>query len=339
MNISGTIQHLIDKQSLSATEMTAIMQTIMRGKATPAQIAGFLVALRMKGETVEEIAAAAKVIRKLALPVKITDKHLVDIVGTGGDQAHLFNISTISAFVAAAAGAKVAKHNNRAISSNSGSADLLEIAGINPHLAPKQIQQCIKQVGVGFMFAPAHHLSWKHVMLVRRELGVRTIFNLLGPLVNPAKVPNLLIGVFDKKWVEPFAQVAKELGDKHVVVVHSEDGLDEISIAAPTFVAELKNGDIKTYTIEPKQFGIKSTSLNPLKVKNARESFSIIKKVLDNHDSAARDIVALNAGVAIYAADLAKTIETGMEKALAVIANGFAKEKFQQLIKLTQSFK
>lgn len=333
------IKKLIEQQNLTSAEMIAAMETIMHGKATPAQIGGFLVALRLKGETVEEIAAAAKVIRALALPVKISGEHLVDIVGTGGDQAQLFNISTVSAFVAAAAGAKVAKHNNRAVSGASGSADLLEIAGINARLEPEQIEQCINQIGIGFMFAPSHHLSWKYVMPARRELGIRTVFNLLGPLVNPARVPNLLIGVFDKKWVESFAKVAKELGDKHVLIVHSEDGLDEISIAVPTFVAELKNGEIKTYTIEPQQFGIKKSSLDALKIKNSAESFSIIKNVLDNKAGAARDMVALNAGAAIYTAGLAKTIEAGVKKALEVIASGAAKEKFHELVKLTQSFK
>ena len=319
--------------------MAEIMRIIMNGKASPAQIGGFLIALHMKGESVTEITAAAKVVRELLTPVHVNGDHLVDIVGTGGDQAHTFNISTTSAFVAAAAGANVAKHNNRAISSQSGSADLLEIAGINPLLQPEQIAQCINQIGIGFMFAPSHHNAWKNVAAPRRELGVRTLFNLLGPLSNPANAPNLLVGVFAKKWVEPFANVLRELGNKHVLVVHSQDGLDEISIAAPTDVAELKNGAITTYTITPELFGIHINPLDSVRVNNPQESFALMQDVLNNKPGPARDIVVLNAGTAIYAANLTDSMAAGVKKAEAALACGGAKEKFDALVKMSRVFR
>lgn len=339
MKIQQALQKIIDRKDLTSDEMRTIMQAIMNNEVTPTQIGAFLMGLHMKGETPAEIASAARVARELSIPVNVQGNHIVDIVGTGGDSARTFNISTACAFVAAAAGAKVAKHNNRAISSASGSADLLEIAGININLNPEQIADCIEKIGVGFMFAPLHHLAWKNVSAPRRELGVRTLFNVLGPLANPANASNLLVGVFSKQLVEVFAEVFQQLGNNHVLVVHSEDGLDEISIAAPTFVAELKNNKISTYTINPKQFGIAISPLDSLRVSNAQESLAIIQKVLNNETGPARDIVTLNAGAAIYAANLVDDLVAGIKKAAEVIASGAAKDRFQNLIQLTQSFR
>ena len=251
MDIQQALKVVVDKQDLTQQQMTSVMQHIMTGEATPAQIAGFLVALQMKGETVTEIAAAASVMRSLATPVDITAATLVDTCGTGGDGASTFNVSTASAFVVAAAGGQVAKHGNRSISSSSGSADVLEAAGVNLDITPEKVKHCIENIGVGFMFAQKHHGAMKHAIAPRKEMGIKTIFNLLGPLTNPAKAKHQVLGVFDKKWVEPMANVLKALGSKHVLVVHANGGLDEISIGASTFVAELKNDDIQCYDIEP----------------------------------------------------------------------------------------
>lgn len=326
--IQQILQKLLSHADLSAAEMTAIMQVLMHNELTPAQAGAFLIALRMKGESITEITAAANVARGLALPVRVDSRHLVDIVGTGGDQSHLFNVSTASAFVAAAAGARVAKHNNRSISSHSGSADALELAGIKLDLSPEKIADSIDKLGIGFMFAPLHHAAWKHLANVRRELGVRTIFNLLGPLTNPAQAPHALIGVYAKNLVEPIAAVLAELGLKHALVVHSDDGLDEISCAAPTFVAELKSGIITTYQLHPKQFDIEVHDLDSIRVQNPHESLQLIETVFTNQASAARDIVILNAGAAIYAADLCKDITTGITKAAAAISSGAAHKKW-----------
>ncbi len=326
--IQNILQKLLNHQDLSSSEMTAIMQTLMRNELSPAQAGAFLFALQMKGESVVEITAAANVVRELALPVRVKKNHLVDIVGTGGDQSHLFNVSTASAFVVAAAGARVAKHNNRSISSRSGSADVLELAGIKLDLTPEQIANCINKVSIGFMFAPQHHSAWKHLASIRRELGVRTIFNLLGPLTNPAQAPHALIGVYAENLVEPVAAVLYELGLQHALVVHSEDGLDEISCAAPTLVAELNNGKISVYHLHPKQFAIEPSSLDEIRVKNSEESLQLIETVFANQASAARDIVILNAGAAIYAADICDTIEAGVAKAETAIRSGAAKAKW-----------
>ena len=257
MDIQTAIRAVVERQDLTAEQMRAVMRAIMTGAATPAQIGGFLIGLRMKGETVEEIAAAAEVMRELAVRVGVSGPHLVDTCGTGGDGVSTFNISTASAFVVAAAGGKVAKHGNRSVSSKSGSADVLEAAGVSLDLTPEQVAQCVNEVGVGFMFAPKHHGAMKHAIGPRREMGVRTIFNLLGPLTNPAGAPNQVVGVFSDQWVEPLAQVLHRLGSEHVMVVHAEDGMDEISIGAPTRVAELKHGKIHTYTVTPEQLGLK----------------------------------------------------------------------------------
>ncbi|NJO16548.1 MAG: anthranilate phosphoribosyltransferase [Thioploca sp.] len=339
MDIKAALKAIIvEKRDLTIAEMSSIMRLIMTGEATPAQIGGFLVGLRMKGETVEEIVAAAQVMRELATPVQVNAPHLVDIVGTGGDGMNTFNISTTSALVVAAAGGQVAKHGNRSVSSQSGSADVLEALGVKIDLTPEQIAECIHTIGIGFMFAPQHHGAMKHAIGPRREMGVRTLFNLLGPLTNPANVPNQLMGVFDPQWVRPLAQVLKQLGNQHVLVVHSEDGLDEISIAAPTLVAELSNGMIITYTITPEKFGFQRAQLSEIQVYSVKESINIIHQVLNNQPSPARDIVSLNAGAAIYAAGLAETLAGGIAQAQTVLSQGAARHKLMEWIDLTQSF-
>ncbi len=332
MLIQHAIQKLLDRQNLNADEMRVVMRLIMSGNATDAQIAGFLIALRCKGETIDEIAAAAEVMRELATRVNITGEHIIDTCGTGGDGANTFNISTTCAFVVAAAGGKVAKHGNRSVSSSCGSADVLEVAGVNLALSAEQVAQCVNEIGIGFLFAPKHHGAMKHTIKARKDMGVRTLFNLLGPLSNPAAAPNQLIGVFAKEWVEPLAQVLKKLGSQHVLVVNAEDGLDEISIASATSIAELKDGIVSSYTITPEQFGFKRASLNELAVNNAVDSLSIVRSVLDNQAGAARDIVQLNAGAAIYAANISDTLAAGIAKAAQVIASGAARAKFDALI-------
>ena len=337
MDITTAIAAVIDRRDLSADEMETVMRSIMTGQATAAQIGGFLVGLRMKGETVDEIAAAARVMRELATAVDVSGPHLVDTCGTGGDGASTFNISTASAIVTAAAGGRVAKHGNRSVSSSSGSADVLEAAGVKLDLDPAQVAACIDQVGVGFLFAPQHHSAMKHAIGPRKEMRVRTLFNLLGPLTNPAGAPNQVLGVFSSDWVEPLAQVLKQLGSQHVLVVHAEDGLDEISIAATTRVAELRNGEISTYTITPEEFGMQRAGLDSLAVADAAQSLAMIEAVFDNRPGPARDIVCLNAGAAIYAADLMATLQQGVDLASEVIASGKAKQTFAALIKASNT--
>ncbi len=337
MNMQQAINKVIARSDLSADEMQQVMRIIMTGEATPAQIGGFLVGLRMKGETVDEIAAAATVMRELASGVKVSGDHLVDIVGTGVDGSNTFNISTACTFVVAAAGGTVAKHGNRSVSSKSGSADLLEAAGVKLDLNAEQVARCIEQVGVGFMFAPMHHSAMKHAIGPRKEMAVRTIFNVLGPLTNPAGAPNQLLGVFSDELVAPIAEVLNKLGSHHVMVVHSEDGMDEISIGAPTQVAELKDGKVTTYTITPEQFGFETSDIATLAVDGAEQSLAVINKVLANEAGPARDIVVFNAGAAIYVAGLADSLAAGIEKAQAVIADGSASEKLQQLVKVSSA--
>ncbi|MFA6053448.1 MAG: anthranilate phosphoribosyltransferase [Methylobacter sp.] len=332
MQIQQALQALLNKQNLTADEMRSVMRTIMSGNATDAQIGGFLIALRCKGETVDEIAAAAEVMRELASKVHVKGEHVIDTCGTGGDGANTFNISTTCAFVVAAAGGQVAKHGNRSVSSSCGSADVLEAAGVNLDLTAEQAAQCVNEIGVGFLFAPKHHGAMKHTSNARKEMGVRTLFNLLGPLSNPAGAPNQLIGVFAKQWVEPLAQVLKKLGSQHVLVVNADDGLDEISIASPSTIAELKDGNVTTYTVTPEQFGFERASLAELAITDAASSLAMVKAVLDNQPGAARDIVALNAGAAIYAANITDSLGAGIEKARQLIASGAAKAKFDALI-------
>ena len=319
--------------------MREVMRQIMSGRATDAQIGGFLIALRCKGETIDEIAAAAEVMRELADKVEVNGAHVIDTCGTGGDGANTFNISTTCAFVVAAAGGQVAKHGNRSVTSSCGSADVLEYAGVNLDLTAKQVSQCVNETGVGFLFAPKHHGAMKYTRNARREMGVRTLFNLLGPLSNPASAPNQLVGVFAKAWVEPLAQVLKKLGSKHVLVVNADDGLDEISIASPSTIAELKDGKVTCYTISPEQFGFKRASLAELAVDGAAASLAMVKSVLDNKPGAAKDIVILNAGAAIYAANITDSLDDGMEKARQVIASGAAKAKFEALIAYSKTLK
>ncbi|MBI5462341.1 MAG: anthranilate phosphoribosyltransferase [Gammaproteobacteria bacterium] len=337
MDMQAAIRAITERRDLSHADMTAVMRLIMTGQATPAQIGGFLIGMRMKGETVDELTAAAQVMRELAAKVEVGGPHLVDIVGTGGDGSSTFNISTASTFVVAAAGGRVAKHGNRAVSSKSGSADLLEAAGVKLDLQPEQVRTCIDTVGVGFMFAPMHHSAMKHAIGPRKEMGVRTLFNLLGPLTNPAGAPHQVLGVFSQDWVQPLAEVLKLLGSTHALVVHAQDGMDEISIAAPTEVAELKDGTIRCYRIAPEDFGFARGDLAVLKVADARESLAIIQDVLAGKPGPARDIVVLNAGAAIYAADLVDTLAAGVMKAADVIDSGAAREKLDALVKVSNS--
>jgi anthranilate phosphoribosyltransferase len=339
VDIKTAIAEVIEGRSLDTGQMVAVMRQIMTGQATDAQIAGFLVALRMKGETVEEITGAATVMRELVTGVKVSGDNLVDIVGTGGDGCSTFNVSTASSFVVAAAGGLVAKHGNRSVSSKSGAADLLEAAGVRLDLSPEQVARCVESVGVGFMFALNHHSAMKHAIGPRKELAARTLFNLLGPITNPAGVPNQLLGVYDRQWVRPIAEVLRALGSQHVLVVHSADGLDEISIASETWVAELKDGQITEYTITPEQFGIDRGSLADLKVADAHESLAIIKSLLSGNEGPASDIVALNAGAAIYAANIASSLEQGVIIAQDVLASGTASEKLQELADVSQMMK
>jgi anthranilate phosphoribosyltransferase len=338
MNMQSAIQAVMRQQNLDREQMTAVMRLIMTGEATDSQIGGFLVGLAMKGETIDEIVAAASVMRELATHVDVDGPHLVDTCGTGGDASATFNISTASAFVVAAAGGKVAKHGNRSITSKSGSADVLEAAGVNLDISPEQVATCVKEIGVGFMFAPKHHGAMKHAIGPRKEMGVRTIFNILGPLTNPAGAPNQVMGVFSDTLVEPLAKVLSQLGSQHVMVVHSEDGMDEISIGAGTHVAELKNGEVRDYVITPEEFGVQRTPITTLAVDSAEHSLKVIQDVFNNTQGSAYDIVVMNAGAAIYVAGLAESLADGIQTAKTVIANGQAREKLQGLIELSNSF-
>ncbi|WP_043530495.1 anthranilate phosphoribosyltransferase [Litchfieldella xinjiangensis] len=337
MQMREAIAAVMRGQSLSFDQTHAIMRTIMTGQATDAQIGGFLIGLAMKGERAEEISAAAQVMRELMIPVEVHGDNLVDIVGTGGDGANLFNVSTASSFVAAAGGAHVAKHGNRSVSSSSGSADLFAVAGIKIDLDAKQVARCIDQVGVGFMFAPMHHQAMRHAIGPRREMGVRTLFNILGPLTNPAGAPNQVLGVYDAALVPLMADVLKRLGSRHVLVVHAEDGLDEISLAAPTRVAELKDGEIREYTITPEDFGIARQSLDALKVVTAEDSLRLVKEALVG-DGAASDIVALNAGAALYVSGVSDSLGEGVAMAQDAQASRLPLEKMRELVDFTGVF-
>ncbi len=337
MDMPSAIRAVTERRDLSREAMRAVMNTMMTGEATPAQIGGFLIGLRMKGETIDEITAAAEVMRELATRVDVQGEHIVDIVGTGGDGSSTFNISTASCFVVAATGGKVAKHGNRSVSSKSGSADVLEAAGVKLDLGPEQVTQCVEQVGVGFMFAPKHHGAMKHAIGPRREMGVRTIFNILGPLTNPAGAPNQVLGVFARELVEPLARVLANLGSRHVLVVHAEDGMDEISIGTPTFIAELKNGEVNSYSIVPEDFGLARGDVASLKVEDAGQSLAVIKSLLENQPGPARDIVQLNAGAALYACGLADTLAEGVTRAGEVIASGEARNKLDALVAVSNN--
>ena len=337
MNIQQAIAAVIERHDLSETEMTGVMRQIMMGDATPAQIGGFLIGLRMKGESINEIAAAASVMRELATPVTVDNEHLVDVVGTGGDASGTFNVSTASAIVAAAAGARVAKHGNRSLSSKSGAADLLEAAGVNLNLGPEQVARCIDTLGIGFMFAVNHHSAMRHAIGPRKEMAARTIFNILGPLTNPASAPNQVLGVYSRALVEPIAHVLKKLGSQHAMVVHADDGMDEISICSATCVAELKSGEVCTYTIEPDQFGMEKANIEEIRVASAEQSLAMVRSILASEVSAASDIVCLNAGAALYIAGVASSHLVGVERARQVIASGDAAKTLAQLIKMSNS--
>jgi anthranilate phosphoribosyltransferase len=336
MEIKTAINQVMDRTDLNQKQMAKVMEQVMTGQATDAQIGGFLVALRMKGETVDEVAGAAQVMRELSIKVTVDDPHLVDTCGTGGDGSGIFNVSTASAFIVAAAGAKVAKHGNRSVTSRSGSADLLEAAGVNLELTPEQVARCIEQVGVGFMFAVKHHGAMKYAIGPRKELAARTIFNVLGPLTNPAGAKHQVLGVFNRAWVRPLAEVLQRLGSEHVLVVHAADGLDEISIATPTYVAELHNGQISEYTICPEDFGMPRGDLGDLVVENAQQSLALIQRALRNEAGSASDILALNAGAAIYAADICSELSLGVAMAQDLMSSGQAEEKFREFIQFTQ---
>ena len=343
MDIKEALARVVDHIDLSRDEMVEVMRQVMTGECSESQIAGFLVALRMKSESIDEITGAAQVMRELATPVNATAAPLVDIVGTGGDGANLFNVSSASAFVAAACGVHIAKHGNRGVSSSSGSADLLEQAGINLDLGADAVARCIDEVGVGFMFAPGFHGAMKHAIGARRALGTRTLFNILGPMTNPAGAQRLVIGVFTKKLCRPMAEVMQQLGGEHIMVVHADDGLDEISLATHTYVAELKDGEITEYRLSPEDLGVESQSLIGLVIDSPAQSLELIKKAFSGvEDTAVKkavSMVALNAGAAVYLSGQASTHKEGVAKALEAIHSGAALNKMQQLADFSQSLK
>jgi anthranilate phosphoribosyltransferase len=333
MTPQEALQRTIEHREIFHDEMLHLMRMIMKGEVSPVLMAALITGLRVKKETIGEITAAAQVMREFSTKVHVADKtHLVDIVGTGGDGSHTFNISTCSMFVAAAAGAKVSKHGGRSVSSKSGSADVLESLGVNINLSPEAIARCIDEVGIGFMFAPNHHPAMKNVAPVRRELGIKTIFNILGPLTNPASAPNILMGVFHPDLVGIQVRALQRLGTEHAVVVYGRDGLDEVSLGAATMVGELRDGEITEYEIHPEDFGLAMASNRALKVDTPDQSRALLLDVLDNQHGAARDIVILNAGVALYAANVADTMKDGVERARAAIESGAAKARLEQLV-------
>jgi anthranilate phosphoribosyltransferase len=333
---SQALQRTIEHREIFHNEMLHLMRMIMHGEISPLMTAAILTGLRVKKETIGEITAAAQVMREFSTKVEVADKtHLVDIVGTGGDGSHTFNISTCAMFVAAAAGARVSKHGGHSVSSKSGSADVLENLGVNINLSPSAIAECIAHTGIGFMFAPNHHPAMKNVAPVRKEIGVRTIFNILGPLTNPASAPNILMGVFHADLVGIQVRTLQRLSAEHAVVVYGRDGMDEVSLGASTLVGELKNGEITEYEIHPEDFGLTMASHRSLRVETAEESRDMLKAVLNNQPGPALDIVALNAGVALYAADVAPTMMDGLKLAQQVLANGLANQKLTQFIEFT----
>lgn len=332
------LQRTIEHREIFHDEMLKVVRMIMSGELSPVMMAALITGLRVKKETIGEITAAAQVMREFSTKVHVADKtHLVDIVGTGGDGSHTFNISTCSMFVAAAAGAKVSKHGGRSVSSKSGSADVLEALGLNINLSPEAIAKCIAEVGIGFMFAPNHHPAMKNVAPVRKELGVRTIFNILGPLTNPASAPNILMGVFHPDLVGIQVRALQRLGAEHAIVVYGRDGMDEVSLGAATMVGELKNGEIREYEIHPEDFGIPMASNRALKVETPAQSLQLMQQVLDDVAGPARDIVIFNAGVALYAANVTPDIPQGIAKARAAVESGAAKAKLEQLVRVSKT--
>lgn len=338
VNYPHILNQVINGQDLSFDVMQGVMHQVMSGELSPAQISGLLIALRIKGESIDEIAAAASVMRELSTKVHVNEsRHLIDTCGTGGDGIQTFNVSTTSAFIAAAAGAKVAKHGGRSVSSVCGSADVLECLGVNVNQTPEQVANCINKIGLGFMFAPNHHSAMKHAAPVRRELGIRTMFNLLGPLTNPAHAKNQLLGVFSASLTGKLAHVLKQLGSEHVMVVCGADGMDEISFTGDTYVAELKNGSVQEYTVNPKQFGMALHDLASIKVSDVQQSKAMLLDVLSGKTGAARDIVLLNAGAAIYVAGLTPSLQDGIISAAEMLDSGKALQKLQDLVSLTNA--
>ncbi len=338
MGIKQALASVVAGQSLTAAEMKAVMHQIMTGQATDAQIGGLLIALRMKGETVDEITGAAEAMRALATPVHIQAANAVDIVGTGGDGANLFNVSSACSFVVAAAGGHVAKHGNRSVSSSSGSADLLEQAGLNLMLSPEQIAQCIDEIGVGFMFAPQHHSAMKHAIGPRKEMALRTLFNILGPLTNPAGARHYLLGVFDAALCRPMAEALRALGAERAMVVCAEEGLDELSLTGASQVAELKDGEVREYQLSAEDAGLQRQSLDGLQVEGSAESLALIQAAFAGENAKAMDMIAFNAGAAIYVAGLASTLPEGVDKARATMLDGSAAAKMKQLAAFSQAF-
>jgi len=338
MKPQEALTRVIEHREIFHDEMVSLMRQIMRGEVSPVMTAAILTGLRVKKETVGEIAAAAQVMRELSTRIEVADNsRFVDIVGTGGDGAHTFNISTASMFVAAAARARVAKHGNRSVSSSSGSADVLEALGANIQLAPAQVAECLAATGIGFMFAPNHHSAMKNVAPVRREMAVRTVFNILGPLTNPAGAPNTLLGVFHPDLVGILVRVMERLGAKHVLVVHGRDGMDEVSLGAATLVGELKDGVVSEYEIHPEDFGLHMASNRGLRVGNAEESKAMLLSALANTPGTAREIVVLNAGTALYAANVADSIGSGIDLAREAIGSGAARAKLDEFVRCTQA--
>ena len=342
MDIQAALGRIAEKQDLTTEEMVSVMRQIMSAGSTDVQIGAFLLGMRIKGETIDEITGGVQVLREFASGVKVDGPHLVDIVGTGGDGANLFNVSTAACFVVAAAGGRVAKHGNRSVSSSSGSADVLETAGVRLDISPEQVAQCVNELGIGFMFALMHHSAMRHVSLARKELGLRTLFNVLGPMANPAGLKRQLIGVYDRALCRPVAEVLQRLGSEHVLVVHSDDGLDEISLAADTHAAELKDGKVSEYTLQPEQLGFKRESMRDLAVDGSASSLALIKAALasekDARSQRAAHMIALNAGAALYVAGIAESIFDGVSLANEMLASGAGLEKMKQLADMTQSF-
>ncbi|MBV8030225.1 MAG: anthranilate phosphoribosyltransferase [Betaproteobacteria bacterium] len=338
ITIAEAIQRTVEHREVFHDEMLHIMRQIMRGELTPAQIAGFIMGLRVKKETIGEIAAAAQVMRELATPVEVKDaRHLVDTCGTGGDSAHTFNVSTCAAFVAAACGAKVAKHMGRSVSSSSGSAEVIEALGIAPTMTPTQSAQAIEKTGLAFLFAPAHHSAMKHAAPVRKELGVRTLFNILGPLTNPAGAKNQVMGVFHPDLVGIQVRVLQRLGSQHVMVVHGLDGIDEISISGETLVGELAKGDVNEYRIHPSDFGLELYDRRAIQVHTVEESKEMILAVLGNQPGPARSIAVLNAGAAIYVSGVASTLKAGIDRALKAVESGAARKKLDEFVAFSRA--
>ena len=339
MDIQSAISQVSSGKNLSKDDMSEIILEILEGKVTDAQIGAFLIALSIKGETVDEVIGAVSVMRNLSTKVEVNAPNLIDTCGTGGTGIGIFNVSTTSAFIASSCGAKIAKHGNRSATRKSGSADLLEQAGVSLSLTPKQVASCIEEVGLGFMFAQAHHSAMRHVVGPRKEIGQKSIFNVLGPLTNPASATRQVLGVYDKKWMTPIAEVLNELGSEHLFIVHSKDGLDEISLACPTYVTEMKEGKISEYEISPEDFDFKTTSLDGLQVNSPQESLNLAKLALQGEHEKASSMICMTAGAALYLSDIAGSLEAGVELAKSSLESGAGLKKLNQLVEFTSQFK